>query len=379
MKYFQKQLSISRRGAGILLAMSFLGFGITMIVIEYTSKAAGYYSSTRSFVDGYSARELSYAGLEAGILTLRSIPEEQLFSLGLISNPPKLLLSNFCTEGGKCTNHYVSYSIQPEDGKLNLNHLITNSDELNNSYHRIFSRLFEALDLDIDSIAAIIDWIDLNDFQTTNGAERAEYSSLEPSRKIKNGPMYSLSELSVVIGFDKNLVYSERIPANFQKEKDERASIGEIEEELIQSDDWVLANNLTAYLPEQLLGTEKVNLNAARYHVLYSLAENMGKQEVTALFKLRAEKVYVKDTKDIEALAELKQPSIINSTITLAKELLGEGSVSGFLKLKSRFYKITGIGYITLITDTEEKSIAVRRVWGIYDKDTKKLIYFSED
>ena len=102
MKVFQKKKQISRKGAGILLAISFLGIGITTTSLTYISQAAGYYGSTRSVVDGYRARELAQAGIEAGILTLHSLPEEYLFTLGLLSNPPRLLLSEDCNEDGKC-------------------------------------------------------------------------------------------------------------------------------------------------------------------------------------------------------------------------------------------------------------------------------------
>lgn len=380
MKNLKKQIHISRRGAGILLAMSLLGVGVTLLVIEHTRKAAGFYASVRSLVDGYRARELSHAGLEAGLLTLRALTEERLFTLGILSQPPRVLLSENCDDSGKCIRYYISYSIQPEDSKLNLNLLVSNNDELNNSVHRIFSRLFEALDIDVDSIGAIVDWIDQNDFKSTGGAEKDDYASLSPPRKIKNGRLYSLSELAVVIGFDRNLIYNPRVPLDFEKDQEDRASIGNIEASLLAKEDWTLSHNVTAYLPDRLLGSEKVNLNAAPYHVLYSLSEAMGRAEVAALFRLRQKKKYIKKKKDVEDLPEMKRPGTLKKDISLAKELFGTG-VGGFLKLSSRFYRITGVGFISLSSesDTEEKSLAIRRVWGLWDKKNKQLIYYAED
>ena len=361
------------------MAMSFLGFGITMAVIDYSRKAAGFYTSIRSLVDGYSARELSHAGLEAGLLTLRALPEKDLFTLGIVSNPPKLLLSEHCDDSGKCIKYYISYSIQPEDGKLNLNYLVK-SDELDNNVYLIFSRLFDALDMDVDSLGAVVDWIDENDFRSTGGAEKDDYASLSPPRKIKNGPLYSLSELSAIIGFNHRLIYSARVPADFEKEQKERASLGASEEQLLQAEDWVFANNVTAYLPSSLRDkdTEKVNLNIAPYHVLHSLSEAMGREEIGALFKLRNSKGYITEKKDVEDLPEMQRPGTVNRGIGLGKELFGTG-ISGFLKLDSRFYRITGVGFISVGADTEEKSLAVRRVWGIWDKLRKELIYYAED
>lgn len=348
-----------------------------MAVIDYASKAAGFYGSVRSLVDGYRARELSHAGLEAGLLTLRTLSEEQLFTLGIVSNPPKLLLSENCDDGGKCIKYYISYSIQPEDGKLNLNLLVTNHDELNNNVHRIFSRLFEALDLDVDSLGAIVDWIDENDFKNTGGAEKDDYASLSSPRKIKNSHFYSLSELAVVMGFNHNLIYNSRVPADFEKNQEDRASLSALEGQLLQKEDWILANNVTAYLPDNLPKTEAVNLNVARYHVLYSLSPAMGRAEIAALFKLRQEKSYVTKKKDVEELPEMQRPGTLN--VPLAKELLS--GAGGFLKLESRFYRITGVGFISISagTDTEEKSLAIRRVWGLWDKARKEFIYYAED
>ena len=381
MKNFRKQIHISRRGAGILLAMSFLGFGITMAVIDYTRKAAGFYGSLRSIADGYRARELSHAGLEAALLTLGALSEKQLFTMGIVNNPPKILLSENCDDSGKCTKYYISFSIQPEDGKLNLNTLVSDSGELDNSVHLIFSRLFEALGLDVDTIGAIVDWIDENDFKNVGGAEKEDYASLSPPRKIKNSHLYSLSELAVTMGFDRKIIYDARAPADFEKNQKDRASIGAVESQLLQREDWVLANNVTAYLPEKLLDSAKVNLNAARYHVLYSLSEAMGRDEIVALFKLRQAKEYITEQKDVKELPEMQRPGTVGRNISLATELLGtgKGALSGTLKLKSRFYRITGLGFISVGTDTEEKSLAVRRIWGLWDKNKKEMIYYAED
>ena len=378
MKNFYKAIGISRRGAGILLSMSFLGIGITTTVVTYSSQAVRFHRSILTAVNGYRSLELARAGLEAGLLSAQGISEEYLFTLGIIASPPRILITQDCNERGNCTKYYVSYSIQPEDGKLNLNHLVRNDDEPNQNFRNIVSRLFESLNLDVDSIGAIIDWIDKNNSESIGGAEASYYQNLPQARKIKNSYLYSLSELTVIKGFDYDKVFSPRIPPEFARNQKELASRTETEEILIQDDDWVLANNVTACLPRQLLGSEKISVNAARYHVLLSLTASLGRPEVLAIFKLRSERDgYIKNKQDIEGIAELQRPGILG--VSLAKELLGTGQTSGTLKTQSRFYRVTGIGYITVGTDTEERSLAVRRVWGIWDKTDKKFLYYSED
>ena len=253
---------------------------------------------------------------------------------------------------------------------------------MNVEYYTIFSRLFEALDLEVETLGAIVDWIDENNFESTGGAEKQHYESLSPPRKIKNAPLYSLSEAAVIKGFQRRLIYDPRVPVDFEENQKGLAGVSDLEKQLLQKEDWVLSNNVTVYLPHTLLGTEKVSINAARYHVLLSLSEAMGRQEILSIFKLKGKGGgYIKSQKEVEAIPELQRPSGTGALadVTLAKELFGVGTVSGTLKMKSRFYRVTGIGFIAVGSDTKEKSLAVRRVWGIWDKDRREFIYYSED
>ncbi len=384
MKKFHKYLNISRQGAGILLAISFLSIGVSTVVISYVRQSTGFYSTIYSMVNNYRARELANAGLEASLLVLRSISEEFLFTLGLVANPPRILLDEDCNDNGQCTKYYVSYSIQPEDGKLNLNHLITNNGDRNENYYNICSRLFELLELDVDKLGAIIDWIDENSYESTGGAESQYYEGLNPPRKIKNNYLYSLPELNTIKGFDYNTVYLPHIPADFKEKQEGRASQTESERQLIQDEDWVLANNVTAYLPRQLLRSEAINVNAVRYHVLRSLSGLVGFHDALAIFKLRDKNDgYIKDINELDKLPELQVPGSSGSSGPKLFEELKNTGVSGFLQAKSRFYRITGIGFIAISNDgdadTNERIIATYKVWGIWDKDRNEMIYYGED
>ncbi len=361
------------------MAISFLGVGITVTVSTYTSQAVAFYSSIRSMVDSYRGLELAHAGIEAGLLSLGSLQEEYLFTLGIVSNPPRILLSEKCNDLDVCHRYYTSYSIQPEDGKLNLNHLVRTDDEPNGNFYRIFSRLFEVFQLDPDLTGAVIDWIDQNNSISTGGAEQDVYGALAPPRKIKNAPLYSLSELGAIQGFNHNIIYVERAPASFAQEREERAALSQEEEYLLQSEDWVLANHITAYIPRKLLGSEKISVNAARYHTLYSLSNVMGRREISAILRLRQKNNgYIKKKELIQKLPELQ---VIGSTgtSTLADELLGADKVSGFLTTSSRFFRITGIGFVTVASDNDEKTVMIRRVWAIWDNVDKEMIYYAED
>ena len=370
-----------RRGAGVLLSVGLFGVSVTLMTTGYIRKVSNVYGSARSLSDGLRARELAEAGFETALLVITKIPEQFLFTEAIVGNPPSILLSKSCTKGGRCIGHYIRYSVVPEDGKLNLNHLVRYDGEPDSNYVQIFERLFESFDLKAENVGAIVDWLDENTNLSLGGAESNYYESLEPSLKIKNTYMYSLSELSILKHFNRDTVYAPRIPDGWEERQKELAFQTETEESLLNQDDWILANNITAYLPYQLLGTDKININAARYHVLLSLSNAMTRKAVLAVFKLRQqENGYIQSLDALKTLPEF-QAEGGGGGVTLYEEVVGTGgATSGFLKVKSRFYRITGIGSITVLSDnSEEESLAVRRVSGIWDKDRKTLIYYSED
>ena len=273
----------------------------------------------------------------------------------------------------------MSYSLQPEDGKLNLNLLVNASDEVDSGYFNIFSRLFTNLKIETETLGAIIDWIDQNNYLSSFGAEKEYYLNLKPPRRIKNYYMFHISELALVKGFTNNILYSSRSPSSFDSSKKNRASTSRLESQLMQDDDWILTNNITAYLPRTLQGTEKVNINSSRYNVLMSLSNFMGPAEVRAIFALRQKKEgYIKNQSDVEVLPELQRAGELGQT-TLAKELFGSGKLSGYLKMNNQFWRITGVGYIVQDSGSKEKTLAVRRISGLWDKSANEFIFYSED
>ncbi len=98
----------------------------------------------------------------------------------------------------------ITYSIEDENGKLNLNRV---SREI----------LIKALELngmeqgsERDSIAdSILDWVDADDNHRLNGAENDYYLSKFPPYHAKNGPLDSLDELLKVKGMTPELLYGD--------------------------------------------------------------------------------------------------------------------------------------------------------------------------
>ncbi len=373
---------VSRRGAIVLLAILLVGASSLFVSAQFLEDVTDQYLAVRSSADGLRAREAALAGFNAGITAVKTIPEEFLYQQGIIMDPPALPLGKKCfdDEETDCLKFKVSYQILPEDGRINLNNLVRYDDQINENYNRIVRRLFRQLDIPGDHVDAVTDWIDENDYTEPAGAEDDHYAALKPPRKIKNYRMFSLSELPAIKGFDRNMVYESRAPEGWEERQEELAFQTDDEINLLQPEDWILANNVTAFMPFTESVEDKVNINAARFHVMMSLSDAMSREAVLAIFKYRRQNNgYIKNVSELRDLPELNVPGGIPE-VTLYQELAGTGGdVSGLIKTESDYYQIVGVGYVMRETDNTSDILAERKVRGIWDKNNRRLVYYSED
>ncbi len=345
------------------------------IAVPFQKKSFGQFKAAQVLSEGFKARLLAHAGFQAGLAAIRNVPEEYLYSSGLVLSPPNIAISE------ECKGCFISYRIQPEDGKINVNNLVlTFEDQPNETYRAMLRRLFQplALDIPVENVDTLIDWIDENDTVEGRGAERSYYESLDPPRKMKNFRLFSLSELAMVKGFSQEMIYESRAPEGWAEEQEELAFQTIDEKNLKTLEDYVLANNITAYLPPPG-DNGRININAARYHTVLSLSNAMSQKAVLELFKLRRQNNGYID--DIAKLREL--PSFQVQTelgITLYEEITGGGGENtSLIKVEGDIYRIVGIGTVDLGSDKGEEELVVRRVVGLYDRKNARLLYYRED
>jgi len=354
-----------------------LGAAANTIAAKFFSDAQIQFASVKVAADGFRARQLALAGFQAGLAALRAAPEEYLYTSGLALKPPDISVSADCKPG--C---FVSYRLLPEDGRLNLNNLVHSFDDKpNEQYRAVFKRFFPQYDISQENVDSLIDWIDEDDSPTGNGGENSYYASLKPPRKCKNFRMFSLGEITLIKGFTSDMIFASRAPANWEKTQKELSFQTEDEKNLITMDDWVAANDLTAYVPLGDRMEDKINVNAARYHTLMALSESMSREAVLALFKYRRQKGgYIKELGDLRNLPEFQRKT--PADITLFDELAGNaGKLAGLLKTEGEIYRIVGVGTITSGSSSSDnaKGAVIRRVTALYDKNNNKVIYYSED
>ncbi|MFE1938819.1 general secretion pathway protein GspK [Leptospira kirschneri] len=358
---YSYQFRKSREGFMVVILVMAIGTASFYTATEFGERSLGERRIAQADADGFRALLLAKAGFQGALGALKKIPEEYLYKSGIALNPPPLPLG-----GGT-----IYYKISSEDGKINLNSLLNQDDNQQNlSSVEMLSRLFDHFGIKREKIFPIFDWMDTDLQETGGGAEDGYYSSLKPPRKNKNSFMYSISELVSVKGFDRATVYGSLKPADFDQ-KYSKAFQSEEERALIGDSDFVLANNVTAYIPSGQNSDDRINLNGAPYFVLMSLSDFMTKQAAMRILKFKLEQGgFIKELKDLEKFQEFQIPT--SGGLTLYKELAGEGTEvsGGRVKTKGEIFRIVAVGQV---------GKTIRRITGIFDLTNNQMLYYMED
>ncbi|MDH5656223.1 MAG: general secretion pathway protein GspK, partial [Spirochaetia bacterium] len=341
-----------RKGAMAILFVISLGFVSFIIALQFLKESRIKYGLARTTADGFKAKLIAQAGLQAAISAVQTVPEEFLFQSGYTHNPPDILLEN-CKP--KC---FISYRIQPENGKINLNDLLRADGRPSLETRQILERFFVHYNIPVQTVDSIIDWIDEDNSIEGAGAESEFYKTLKPPRKIKNYYLFSLSELCAVRGLSYPILYHSHMPEGWLELQEELSFKTDVEKEMITEADWIPANHLTAYVDQTSLGFQKININAARYHVLLSLSDSMTPEAVKEIITLRRKRDnYISKVSELSDLPELQVSTPDGKS--LYEELAGSaGELSGLITTKGKIYRITGIG--SIIMDSDNNKAVVR-------------------
>ncbi len=194
----------SQRGVALLTAILVL----TLAVIAATSISSNHQLSirrTENIVFGSQVWSYLHGGEAwAKVVLARDLDDKNSYdhsSEAWATQLPALPLP-----GG-----YISGKIEDEQGKINLNNLLSGAEPDPLTRVRI-ETLLSLLDHDPTLIQAIIDWID-PDVEATppNGAEDDYYTGLEYPYLTANQPMQHISELRLVKGFTQ-AIYQDLVP-----------------------------------------------------------------------------------------------------------------------------------------------------------------------
>jgi general secretion pathway protein K len=183
-----------RRQGGFALIITLVVTALlTALVVEFIRETYVGTSYERNLVNGQQASLLAESGVvgATGLLTM-TLAQQGYSSLQDEWAQEKKLENS----GGT-----ITFRIEEENGKLNLNTLVNPNGTLNDAPYGVAQRLLKRLDLQPDLLDSLTDWLDTDEQPRPGGAESNYYRSLKPSYKSGNKALDSWGELGLVKGF----------------------------------------------------------------------------------------------------------------------------------------------------------------------------------
>jgi general secretion pathway protein K len=204
-------------------------------------------------------------------------------------------------------NAAITAEVTDLNACLNINSLIDDDGTINTVSEARLKRLFENHGITTNLTPAIADWID-PDLNTSNaGAEDGHYMNLEKPYRTAQLPLYSISELRLIKGFEDNKVYqaiSQLVDGTLDKESGRFSG-----------------PELCAFKTDNY----NININTASAKVLKSLA--ISDEQVEKILTQRTDTVYKQIPTDI--FTNNNDNTIVaNSSYYLLKSKVVIGSAS---------------------------------------------------
>lgn len=195
--------ALKKKERGVALLAVLLGVALmTLIVVDFAMTSGLGFVSAANQANELRATYLARSGINVGLGLLAASARAKAATLTTSPNKMDTLNDPWAVpfppmplEGGT-----VSLSIVDEDRKLNLNSMIVNGN-LQPLQIQKMQRLFTVLDVDVQLVQNIVDWITPN--SGTGGIGADYYLGLKPPYQPRYGPMPTLGDLQMVKGFNE--------------------------------------------------------------------------------------------------------------------------------------------------------------------------------
>lgn len=195
-----KVLVANSRGIALVIVLWLLVL-LVVLASELVVSARGDVGAVRNFKEDRETYFLAYAGVQMALNEILADSDFNYLSeegVRFARRDDELEWVEFTPRKGiPLGDGIVSYFIEDENRKLNLNRIATNQGIL----RLLMETLFPEGDVDTETVVdSILDWVDPDDFHRANGAESDYYNSLEPPYNAKNGDFDTLGELKIIKG-----------------------------------------------------------------------------------------------------------------------------------------------------------------------------------
>ena len=240
------------KGAVALILVIWVMVVLMAIVVQFTYSIRTELNITRNFKEEEEAYQLALAGIEKAKIEILSIQDPEYIHINdegtLVFNDDEEEVS--VREGGLGRGSY-SYTIEDEDGKLNIN-----TATLAQLKHIFLNSNIELTEVD-EVIDSIVDWRDKNDLHMLNGAEEEYYRSLPEPYSSKDGDFDVLDELLLVKGMNEELYYGSE--GGDDEDESENVFEGAVKYFTVISSDAVNLNTAPMIVLESLFGNRVAN------------------------------------------------------------------------------------------------------------------------
>jgi general secretion pathway protein K len=195
--------ALKKKERGVALLAVLLGVALmTLIVVDFAMTSGLGFVSAANQANELRATYLARSGINVGLGLLAASARAKAATLTTSPNKMDTLNDPWAVpfppmplEGGT-----VSLSIVDEDRKLNINSMMVNGN-LQPLQIQKMQRLFTVLDVDVQLVQNIVDWITPN--SGTGGIGADYYLGLKPPYQPRFGPMPTLGDLQMVKGFNE--------------------------------------------------------------------------------------------------------------------------------------------------------------------------------
>ncbi|MBW1766276.1 MAG: type II secretion system minor pseudopilin GspK [Deltaproteobacteria bacterium] len=169
---------------------------LTGLTVAFSEKSSIELSLAGYARDQYRASQIARSGVNIALALLGQDEDKNMDSLreewsqfGAESYPEELPESVF-----------ISGGIVDENSKININYLINKDGEIDEQRVDQLIRLFNVLGLKADLVNPILDWLDGDDDERLDGAEKFFYQSLKKPYECANMPLLTIRQIFMIKG-----------------------------------------------------------------------------------------------------------------------------------------------------------------------------------